>query len=158
MKTRNDANRTTELWRSWYQSCLHFLFVGLLFVFIWFSKKLHPSLFLKDNCLFLAGFSFYVFPSLSTAVNPVILFVFSTNYNQALRTLCPALFCTCKCASRVKQLSCLVRIVTKPLKNLPLKCLSACNCIFEEIQLEPDQESAATQTVNVEMTDIKRTC
>ena len=121
-------------------------------------KKLHPSLFLKDNCLFLAGFSFYVFPSLSTAVNPVILFVFSTNYNQALRTLCPALFCTCKCASRVKQLSCLVRIVIKPLKNLTLKCLSACNCIFEEIQLEPDQESAATQTVNVEMTDIKRTC
>ena len=121
-------------------------------------KKLHPSLFLKDNCLFLAGFSFYVFPSLSTAVNPVIFFVFSTNYNQALRTLCPALFCTCKCASRVKQLSCLVRIVTKPLKNLPLKCLSTCNYIFEEIQLEPDQESAATQTVNVEMTDIKRTC
>ena len=121
-------------------------------------KKLHPSLFFKDNCLFLAGFSFYVFPSLSTAVNPVILFVFSTNYNQALRTLCPALFCTCKCTSRVKQLSCLVRIVTKPSKNLPLKCLSACNCIFEEIQLEPDQESAATQTVNVEMTDIKRTC
>lgn len=71
-------------------------------------KKLHPSLFLKDNCLFLAGFCYYVFPSLSTAVNPVILFVFGTNYNQALRTLCPALFCTCKCASRVKQLSCLV--------------------------------------------------
>ena len=30
--------------------------------------------------------------------------------------------------------------------------------IFEEIQLEPDQESVATQTVDVEMTDIKRTC
>ena len=80
-------------------------------------KNLHPSLFLKDNCLFLAGFSYYVFPSLSTAVNPVILFVFSTNYNQALRTVCLALFRTCKCAPRVTQLSCLGRIVTKPLKT-----------------------------------------
>ena len=44
-----------------------------------FLKKLYPSLVIKDRCLLLVGLTFYVFPSLSTAVNPIILFVFSTN-------------------------------------------------------------------------------
>ena len=68
-----------------------------------FLKKISPALFPKDRCLLLVGFSFYVFPSLSTAVNPVILFVFSTNYNQALKSLCK---CICNCffkASQAKQ-------------------------------------------------------
>ena len=59
-------------------------------------KKIYPSLFAKDRCLLLVGFSFYVCPSLSTAINPVILFVFSTNYNQALKSLCSQVFSTCR--------------------------------------------------------------
>ena len=67
-----------------------------------FLKNISPALFPNDRFLLLVGFSFYVFPSLSTAVNPVILFVFSTNYNQALKSLCN---CICNCffkASQVK--------------------------------------------------------
>ena len=33
------------------------------------------------------GLFFYVFPSFSTAVNPLILFVFSSNYRQTLKSL-----------------------------------------------------------------------
>ena len=61
-----------------------------------FLRKFYPALFPKDRCLLISGFTFYVFPSLSTAVNPVILFVFSTNYNQALRKLCSQAFSPCK--------------------------------------------------------------
>ena len=66
-------------------------------------KKIYPSLFAKDRCLLLVGFSFYVCPSLSTAINPVILFVFSTNYNQALKSLCSQVFSTCKCGFKVSR-------------------------------------------------------
>ena len=66
-------------------------------------KKFHPSLFAKDKCLLFIHFSFYVFPSLSTAINPVILFVFSTNYNQALKSLCSHVFSVCKCKFKVSR-------------------------------------------------------
>ena len=63
-----------------------------------YLKKIYPSLqSAKDRCLLLLGFTFYVFPSLSTAINPVILFVFSTNYNQALKSFCSQVFSVCKC-------------------------------------------------------------
>lgn len=61
-----------------------------------FLKKFYPALFPTDKCLFLVGFTFYVFPSVSTAINPVILFVFSTNYNQALKTLLSPIITLCK--------------------------------------------------------------
>ena len=57
-----------------------------------FLKKLCPSLFIKDRCLLLVGLTFYVFPSLSTAVNPIILFVFSTNFKRALKNLWSSVF------------------------------------------------------------------
>ena len=57
-----------------------------------FLKKLYPSLFIKDRCLLLVGLTFYVFPSLSTAVNPIILFVFSTNFKRALKNLWSSVF------------------------------------------------------------------
>ena len=50
-------------------------------------KMLHPELFLKDKCKSSVTLLFYVFPSLSTAINPIILFFFSTNYRQALKSL-----------------------------------------------------------------------
>ena len=57
-----------------------------------FLKKLYPSLFIKDRCLLLVGLTFYVFPSFSTAVNPIILFVFSTNFKRALKNLWSSVF------------------------------------------------------------------
>ena len=68
-----------------------------------FLKKFYPGLFPKDRCLLLVGFSFYVCPSLSTAINPVILFVFSTNYNQALKSLCSSVSALFKCSFKVGQ-------------------------------------------------------
>ena len=67
-------------------------------------KKLYPSLFTEDKCFYILGFTFYVFPSLSTAVNPIILFVLSTNYNRALKVLCSFHFSVCKRESEEKQL------------------------------------------------------
>ena len=46
-----------------------------------------PSLYSKDSCLLFAGLFFYVFPSLHTAINAVILFVSSTNFNNAAKEL-----------------------------------------------------------------------
>ena len=50
-------------------------------------KMFHPTLFVKDRYILLVGLFFYVFPSFSTAINPVILFLFSSNYRQALKSL-----------------------------------------------------------------------
>ena len=67
-------------------------------------KKLYPSLFTEDKCFYILGFTFYVFPSLSIAVNPIILFVLSTNYNRALKVLCSFHFSVWKRESEEKQL------------------------------------------------------
>ena len=50
-------------------------------------KMFHPELFPEDKCLMFIGLFFYVFPSLSTAINPIILFLFSSNYRQASKSL-----------------------------------------------------------------------
>ena len=57
-------------------------------------KTFYPDRFDKDQCQIMLALFFYVFPSLSTAINPVILLFFSTNYRQALANLCP-LMCDC---------------------------------------------------------------
>jgi len=67
-----------------------------------FLKKFYPTLFVKDTCLLLVGMTFYICPSLSTAINPVILFVFSTNYNQALKNLCLPIWSQFKCGSKTQ--------------------------------------------------------
>ncbi|XP_078371814.1 allatostatin-A receptor-like [Oculina patagonica] len=48
-------------------------------------KMVFPSLYAKDACLLYNGLFFYVFPSLAAAINPVILFVSSTNFYSALK-------------------------------------------------------------------------
>ena len=70
------------------------IMISIVFAFFVCWTPLCVYLFFKkrDKCLLLLGFSFYVFPSLSTAINPVILFVFSTNYKQALKSLCSQVF------------------------------------------------------------------
>lgn len=55
---------------------------------VYLSLKLfQPNMFLQDSCHTMTALFFYVFPSLSTAINPIILFSFSTNYRQALNNL-----------------------------------------------------------------------
>ena len=49
-------------------------------------KMFYPALFVKDKCFLLLGLFFYVFPSFSTAINPFILFQFSSNFRQALKS------------------------------------------------------------------------
>ena len=68
-----------------------------------FLRKFYPALFPNDKCSIIAGFAFYVFPSLSTAVNPVILFTFSTNYKEAFKNLCTQCFSLCKCGFDASQ-------------------------------------------------------
>ena len=55
-------------------------------------KMFHPALFARDKCKVMVALFFYLFPSLSTAINPIILFLFSTNYRQALKDLSLLLF------------------------------------------------------------------
>ena len=61
-------------------------------------RMFYVDRFVKDQCQIMSALFFYIFPSLSTAVNPVILFFFSTNYRQALANLCPQM---CDCLGRV---------------------------------------------------------
>ena len=61
-----------------------FLFLGYMILKITF-----PELFLRDKCKLILGFAYYVFPLLSTFLNPVILFSFSSNFRQALKEICP---------------------------------------------------------------------
>ena len=54
-----------------------------------FLKITSPDLFIKDRCKLISGFAFFVLPSFSTAINPVILFTFSSNFRQGLLQLWP---------------------------------------------------------------------
>ena len=69
-------------------------------------KMFYPDHFAKDQCQIMSALFFYVFPSLSTAVNPVILVFFSSNYRQALANLRPQM---CDCLGRV--------VFWQPLRN-----------------------------------------
>ena len=60
-------------------------------------KMFYPDRFVKDQCHIMSALFYYFFPSLSTAVNPVILLLFSTNYLEALVNLCPQM---CDCLKR----------------------------------------------------------
>ena len=63
-------------------------FVTYSFLCVYFVLKItFPELSYKDSCKLILGFTYYVLPSLSTAINPVILFAFSSNFHQALRML-----------------------------------------------------------------------
>ena len=57
----------------------------------------YPDRFVEDQCKIKPALFFYVFPSLSTAVNPVILLIFSRHYREALVNLCPRM---CGCLGR----------------------------------------------------------
>ena len=67
------------------------VFVGcyLLYTVFLIMKAIVPKLFLKDECKWMLGIFYFMLPLLSSTVNPFILFLFSTNFRQALQTLCP---------------------------------------------------------------------
>ena len=67
-------------------------------------KMVFPSLYAKDSCLLFAGLFYYVFPSLRTAINPVILFVSSTNFYRGLKDMfyCVAWKSCCKRSPKQK--------------------------------------------------------
>ena len=63
--------------------------------------------FLKDKCKVSLGFCYFVFPFLSTLINPIILCAFSTNFRHAMLKLCSLSFskfgkcCSCCIKKRV---------------------------------------------------------
>ncbi|XP_078371302.1 RYamide receptor-like [Oculina patagonica] len=70
-----------------------------------FLKIASPGLFLKDRCKLIFGFAFYLLPSFSTAINPVILFAFSSNFRQALPQLCAFAFSIRRSCCKAKKVS-----------------------------------------------------
>ena len=62
-------------------------------------KMAFPPVYTKDSCLRIAGLFFYIFPSLGTAINPIILFVSSTNFSKAMKEMLYCFKCNscCKC-------------------------------------------------------------
>ena len=64
-------------------------------------RMVFPSFFTKDirKLRLYVGLFFYVFPSLSTAVNPIILFVSSSRFNSALREIFGCVKCKLSCFS-----------------------------------------------------------
>ena len=55
-----------------------------------FLKSLYPSILEKDKCLLLkfVGILYYIFPVLSTAINPFILITFSSSFRTAVKSEC----------------------------------------------------------------------
>ena len=64
-----------------------FVCISLFGVYLILLATLHeiPSI---DKCRFIRGFFHFVLPLLSTAINPIILFSFSTNFRNAMERLC----------------------------------------------------------------------
>ena len=63
-----------------------------LYIYL-FLKMLYPSIFKKDKCLLFVGLFYYIFPMLSTAINPFILIAYSSNYRAAVKHLICSLIC-----------------------------------------------------------------
>ena len=68
--------------------------IVVVFIVCWFPffiylilKMILPVLFMRDKCKLILGFAYFVFPMLSTVINPIILFSFSSNFSRALKEL-----------------------------------------------------------------------
>ena len=72
-----------------FKSIVVAFFISFSFFFVYLVLNItFPELFIKDQCKLILGFAYFVFPSISSAINPVILFPFSTNFRHALPRLC----------------------------------------------------------------------
>ena len=86
-----------------FQSIVVAYFISFFFVGVYLTLKMtSPKIFNKDGCKLILGFGYYVLPSVSTAVNPMILFTFSTNFRQALRMTNLCVYSFTKCFSHRK--------------------------------------------------------
>ena len=83
-----------------------------LYVYL-FLKSHSPSIFMKDKCFLLVGLFYYIFPLLSTAINPFILITFSSSYRAAVKSL----FCSHIAICRFRHT---VRGVAQPGQNIEL--------------------------------------
>ena len=72
-----------------------------LCVYIVLRKIIPTSHFAKDPCRIFVGLFFYVFPTLSTVVNPIILFMSSSRFSRALKETVSCF--TCKHDKRCKR-------------------------------------------------------
>lgn len=90
-------------------------------------KLLKPDMFLRDHCHTMVSLFFYLFPSLSTAINPVILFLFSSNYREALNSLALRIFCFFQC---------------RPLYINPARCASTHITHIQDDKKEDDAKAS----------------
>ena len=69
-------------------------------------KMALPEVFIEDKCKWILAFTYFLVPSLSTGINPFILFSFSSNFRLALKTLCQSPLentrSCCKCSRNVQ--------------------------------------------------------
>ena len=91
-----------------------------LYVYM-FLKVLYPSIFIKDKCLLFVGLFYYIFPLLSTVINPFILITFSSSYRAAAKCICCHLFP--KCISSFTH----VNVITPREQNIELPVLKSMN-------------------------------
>ena len=84
----------------WIVSAFFFCWTPLC-VYIVLRKIIPTSHFAKDPCMIFVGLFFYIFPTLSTVVNPIILFISSSRFSQALKETFSCFTCKhnkrCKC-------------------------------------------------------------
>ena len=80
-RNRNNQKNIMKI----FKSIVLAFFLSYSFFFVHIVLKItFPDIFIKDRCKLILGFAYYVLPSLSTVINPIILFAFSTNFRQAL--------------------------------------------------------------------------
>ena len=85
---QNNRTRQNQNVMKIFKSIVIAYFVTYSCLCVYFMLKIaSPELSYKDRCKLMLGFTYFVLPSLSTAINPVILFAFSSNFRQALRML-----------------------------------------------------------------------
>ena len=102
---QNRTNQSKNIMKI-FKSIVIAYFISYSFYAVYlFLKITSPGLFVKDRCKLIYGFAFYVLPSFSPTINPVILFTFSSNFRQALTQLCPFSFRICRSCCKVKQVS-----------------------------------------------------
>ena len=106
--TANEVQESTAIRNRQQNMTVMKVFISIVIVFFlcWsplcvflLLKMAFPPVYTKDSCLLFAGFFFYIFPSLGTAINPVILFVSSTNFSKAMKEMLNRFKCNscCKC-------------------------------------------------------------
>jgi len=106
--TANDLPESTTIRNRQQNMTVMKVFISIVIVFFlcWtplcvflLLKMAFPPVYTNDSCLLFAGMFFYIFPSLGTAINPVILFVSSTNFSKAMKEILNRFKCNscCKC-------------------------------------------------------------